>query len=338
MTTMQSLQYTEAGRLEFREVPAPTLGADAQALVRPVAASICDIDRPLLQGTSPWKGPFAFGHEAIGRVLAVGDDVRRVRPGDLVAITWHLNCGTCDRCQRGLTAHCRAFPPNAMFGLPVGGAHGGLFDDVVRIPFADAMLHRLPVGLDPVDAVSAGDNASLAYEIVSRRLAEGRRRILVLGSAGVGIAHVAFATALGATEVVYVDRHAGHRAVAERLGARSVAGPPGIELGTFDLVVDVGFDASWLRRATRMLEPDGVIECPGGHLGDVSMPLFAMYVRGVTFRTGRASSGPYVPPTLAVLRHGSVKPSSWSQTLPWEEAPEALREPGLKPVAIRDLG
>ncbi len=336
MASMQSLHYIEAGTLAFREVPEPSLRGDLEALVRPVAASVCDIDRPLLQGTSPWKGPFAFGHEAVGEVVDVGDRVKSVRPGDLVAVAWHINCGVCDRCARGLTAHCRAVPPQAMYGLPVGGDFGGLFDDLVRVPYADAMLRIVPAGIESVDAVSAGDNLSLGYQIMSGHIAAGRRRVLVLGSAAVGINQVAFATALGATEVVYVDDAPEHRELAERLGAVAVPGPPDRALGTFDLVVDVAFKPAWLRRGVRMVEPDGVVECLGGHLTDVELPLFAMYAQGVTFHIGRANNGPYIAPTLAVLRHGAVKPSLWSQPFPWSQAPEVLREPSLKPVAVRE--
>lgn len=336
MPTMQSLQFTEAGFLAFREVPEPQLRGGLEALVRPVVASVCDIDRPVLAGTAPWKGPFAFGHEAVGEVVEVGDQVKTVRPGELVAIAWHVNCGVCDRCLRGLTAHCRAVPPQAMYGLPVGGDFGGLFDDLVRVPYADAMLRLVPPGIDLIDVVSAGDNLSLGYQIMSVHIAAGRRRVLVLGSASVGINQVAFATALGAVEVVYVDDNPRHREVATRLGAIAVPGPPDRKLGTFDLVVDVGFNASWLRRGVRMVEPDGVVESLGGHLGDVELPLFAMYTQGVTLRTGRANNGPYIAPTLAVLRQGLVKPSSWSQPFPWAQAAEVLREPALKPVAVRE--
>ena len=107
MATMQSLQFTEAGTLEFREVPEPRLGGALEALVRPVVASVCDIDRPVLSGTAPWKGPFAFGHEAVGEVVEVGERVKTVRPGDLVAIAWHVNCGVCDRCLMSTAARMR---------------------------------------------------------------------------------------------------------------------------------------------------------------------------------------------------------------------------------------
>lgn len=332
---IQSLTYTERGTFEWRERPAPTLQGPGEALVRPVAASICDIDRPLIAGESPWHGPFAFGHEAVAEVLDVGDDVRGCEPGDLVAVAWHVSCGACDRCRRGLTAYCTSVPSGAMFGLPAAGEWGGLFDDVVRVPFADAMLTAVPAGIEPVDAVSAGDNLSLGYQTVRAHLDRGATRFLVLGSGAVGITHVAFAAALGATEVLYVDRDPDRRAVAQRLGAAVDAGPPDRSMGRFDVVVDAGFDPAWLRRALRMVEPDGMVECLGGYFEDVAVPMFAMYVEGATLRCGRANNGPHVEPTLAALASGIVVPSAWSQPVEWQDAPLAVSDPSLKPVALR---
>ena len=60
-----------------------------------------------------------------------------------------------------------------------------------------------------------------------------------------------------------------------------------------------------------------------------------MYARGVTFRIARASNGPFVAPTLAALKNGTVTPSAWSQPISWEITPQALTEPTLKPVARR---
>ena len=335
MSTMQSLTYVRAGRFEWRERCSPSLRGPGEALVRPVAASICDIDRPLITGTAPWEGPFSVGHEAVGEVLDIADTGTNVRPGDLVAVNWHINCGRCDRCWRGLTAHCREVPAGAMYGLPAGGDWGGLFDDVVRVPYANAMLTPLPAGVDPVDAVAAGDNLSLGYQIVTRHLAAGARRFLILGRAAVGINQTAFAVALGAEEVVYVDDVESHRDVASRLGATAVAGPPDRTLGTFDVAIDASFNPDWLRRSLRMVEPEGTVECLGGYFGDEPLPLFAMYARGVTFRIARASNGPFVAPTLAALKNGTVTPSAWSQPISWEITPQALTEPTLKPVARR---
>jgi threonine dehydrogenase-like Zn-dependent dehydrogenase len=335
-STMQSLVFVDAGRFEWRDRPAPRLQGGGEALVRPVAASICDIDRPLIDGRSPWKGPFAFGHEAVAEVLETGDDVAICRPGDLVAVTWHINCGHCDRCRSGRTAYCRSVPRGAMYGLPAGGDWGGLFDDVVRVPFADAMLTKVPDGISAVDAVSAGDNLSLGYEIMSGHIASGVRRILVMGSAAVGINQVACAVALGAPEVVYVADDSEHRELANELGATAVAGPPRRELGTFELVVDASFNVEWLRSSMHMTEPGATVECLGGYFTDECLPLFTMYVRAVNLRLSRANNGPHVAPTLRLLERGHLRPSRWSQIVAWDDAADAIGEPTLKPVAVRD--
>jgi alcohol dehydrogenase len=222
-----------------------------------------------------------------------------------------------------------------MYGLPAGGEWGGLFDDLLRVPFADAMLTPLPHGMDPVVAVSAGDNLSLGYEIMHKHITQGRRRVAVLGWQAVGLYQVAFATALGA-DVVYVDDDPDHRALAEAYGARAVPGPPSRDHGRFDLVVDASFRIPWLRRGIRLLDPEGVVECLGGYFTDIEVPAFAMYATGVTLRLGRANTGPHVAPTVAAIESGAVAPRLIHGPIhPWDDAPHALAEPSLKPVFVK---
>lgn len=332
---MRSLQFVEPRRLEWRDVPDVRLGGGGEAIVEPIAASVCDIDRPIIAGSTPFTGPFAIGHEAVARVIEVGDDVRRVAPGDLVAIAWHISCGRCGRCRSGLTAHCESVPPQAMYGLPAGGDWGGLFDDRVRVPYADAMLTPVPDHVDPALVVSAGDNLSLGYEVMHKHIPNGRRRVLILGWQAVGLYQVAFANALGADDILYIDDDLEHRSIAEAYGARTAEGPPSRDHGRFDLAVDASFRASWLRRAVHMLEPEGVLECLGGYFEDVPMPAFAMYSSGVTFRIARANTGPHVAPTVDAVIRGHVHPELLHTEISWDDAPDALADPALKPVVLR---
>lgn len=78
------------------------------------------------------------------------------------------------------------------------------------------------------------------------------------------------------------------------------------------------------------------MECLGGYFGDGELPLFAMYVQGVTVRLGRANNGPFMASTLAALRMGTVRPSLWSTTFSWSDAPQVLASPPLKPVLVRE--
>ena len=333
---MRSLRYVRPGRVEWHEVAAPTLVGDRDAIVETVAASRCAFDRDVASGHSPYSGPFAIGHESVARVVEVGDRVRRVAPGDLVVVTPNIACGECDRCRRGLTAHCLATPQGASFGLPQGGEWGGLFDDLVRVPFADAMLVLVPDGVDPVEVTAAGDSLALAHDVMAEHLAAGRRRVAVFGSGEHGLYQVAFAVGLGADTVLYVDDDPERQRLGQELGARSVAGPPDRADGPFDLIVDASGSVAWLRRAIQMLEPEGVIECLGGYFEDVRLPGFPMYGLGTNLRFGIGSGRPHAASTIDAVSRGIVRPLSlWAANIAWDDVAAAYPQERRKIVAVR---
>ncbi|HJQ83935.1 MAG TPA: alcohol dehydrogenase catalytic domain-containing protein, partial [Candidatus Binatia bacterium] len=138
---MRALTYVGPGALEWRDVEPPTLGGAGEALVRPLAVATCDLDAVIVRGLSPFAPPFPLGHECVAEVLEVGDGVRTVRPGDRVVVPFQPACGDCAFCRRGLTATCSAVPRTSMYGIgAAGGDWGGALSDVLRVPFADAML------------------------------------------------------------------------------------------------------------------------------------------------------------------------------------------------------
>ena len=334
--TMRSLCYVAPGRVEWREIAAPGLEGDLEAIVTPVAASRCDFDRQLARGLSPYPGPFAIGHEAVARVVEVGDHVRRVRRGDVVVVVPNISCGRCNRCQRGLTAHCYETPPGACYGIPAGGTWGGLFDDLIRVPFADSMLTVVPEHVEPLEVAAAGDSLGLGHGIMAGHLQAGRRRVAVFGCGAHGLYQVAFAVGLGAESVLYVDDDPDRRDLASDLGARAVAGPPSRTDGPFDLIVDASADETWLRRATRMLEPEGVIECLGGYFGDIRLPGFPMYGGGVNIRFGIGNTAPHVQPTIDAVARRMVLPSTlWAEQVAWEDVPTAYADGSRKIFATR---
>jgi threonine dehydrogenase-like Zn-dependent dehydrogenase len=336
VSTIRSLRYLGPGRVQWQEAPKPRLHGDGEALVEPIAASRCAFARGVVRGDTPFQGPFAIGHEGVARVVEVGDTVRRVKPGDVVVVVWHISCGACERCVRRLPAHCCNTPPGASYGLPGGGHWGGLFDDLIRVPFADAMLTAVPPGVDPIDVVPAGDSLGLAEAIMTRHLQSGRRRVAVLGVAEHGLYQVALAVAHGADCVLYVDDDAERRACAAELGARSVPGPPDLRDGLFDLIVDASANESWLRRATRMLEPDGMIECLGGYFGDIRLAGFQLYGGGINMRFGIGNNGLHVKPAIDAVVSGLVHPSQlYARCVEWHELPDAYAEEPRKLFGVR---
>ena len=174
---MQALTFVAGGHLEWRDVPAPSLQGNGEALVRPLAVATCDLDAAIVRGQVPFPGPFTLGHESVGEVTDVGDAVTSVRPGDCVVVPFQPACGQCGFCARGLTANCTKVPRTSMYGIGVaGGDWGGALADVLRVPFADAMLLKLPAGVSPAAAASAGDNIADAWRTVAPQLQRARRR------------------------------------------------------------------------------------------------------------------------------------------------------------------
>jgi alcohol dehydrogenase len=340
---VRQLWFVKPGLLEWRDVAEPRLDGPGAALVRPIASTTCDIDQWIVQGESPFAGPFAIGHECVAQVLAVGDDVRVARAGALVVLPWHVSCGTCDRCAHGQPAYCRTTPPTASYGLPFGGQWGGLFDEVVRVPYADAMLTPIPTDIEPSAVAAAGDNLTIPIELLGEHL---RRRsdpsVLVLGRRGAGGGSVSLyaadvARALGATRVLYLDPDPRRRQVADRFGAETDAGPPRRDLGRFDIVFDCSTSPQTLKAAIELLTPNGVVECPGGYFRPVELDLFRMYVQGVTIHTGLANAGQYVGTAMELIRRGLITPSAvFTDTFPIDMAAEVLAEPSTKPLFLRD--
>ena len=340
---MRQLTFLDTRRLEWRDVGAPVLQGDSEALVRPIVSTTCDIDQWIIQGEFPFEGPFAIGHECVAEVLEVGARVSSVRPGDLVVVPWHISCGTCDRCRSGRPAHCRTTPPTASYGIPFGGEWGGTFDEVVRVPYADAMLVRLPNGIDPAAVAAAGDNLTIPIELLGSHLHQRPgATVLVLGRHGEGAGSVSLfavdiANALGASRVLYVDPDPTRRAIAEGIrGVETEPGPPRRELGRFDIVFDCSTNADALRAAIRLLEPDGIVECPGGHYAPAELDLFRMYVRGVTFHTGIANAREHIQSAFDLLISERIAPQHVMGTArSIEHAADVLIEPSLKPVFVR---
>ncbi len=98
---MRELTFVGPGQIEWREKADPKIESGGQAVVRPIAATTCDLDRALIAGKAPIPGPFALGHECVAEIVEVGDGVARVAPGDVVVVPWSLHCGTCRHCARG---------------------------------------------------------------------------------------------------------------------------------------------------------------------------------------------------------------------------------------------
>ncbi|WP_040809296.1 zinc-dependent alcohol dehydrogenase [Nocardia concava] len=339
---MQRLVLDGPNSLRWEDTAEPALTAPDQALVRPIAVATCDIDPAVIQGRFPLQGPYPFGHEGVAEVLAVGDEVTTVRPGDKVVVPFQISCGTCDSCRRGRTGNCRSHPFMSSYGLgPMGGVHwGGLWSDLALVPHADAMLVPLPAGVAPATVASASDNIADAYRTVAPHLADfPGAEVLVLGgpaATSIGLYAAGLALALGSTRAVYLDTDPERLAIAAKLGAEPIEGKPTERVGRFPITVEAAGGAKALVAAIRATANDGVCTSVSIQSQDVALPMLEMYSRCCTFHTGRAHARPAIPQILDLVATCRFDPGVvTTRTVAWEDSIDALLDGPVKLVATR---
>jgi len=340
---VQQLTCIDANKLEWRDVPAPRIRGDREALVRPLAVARCDIDRFLASGLFPLRGPFALGHECVGELTALGDAVRGLEIGQRVVVSFQVSCGRCSTCTAGRTGLCEELPTLSDYGMqPLSGVeYGGMLSDLIRVPHAEAMLEPVPSELDPAALASVSDNVPDGYRGVARHLAAlpGSELLIVShGLPSIPLYAAQAALALGATRVDFASADAEQLALAERLGAH----PLETDLEErparrYPIVVDAGLSAAGLHHAIRATEPEGICQSVSFHPGPgVSLPLGRMYTLGIHFFIGRCHAAALLPEVVGLIASGRLQPGSvTTRVVDWSDAADAWLEPAIKLVVRR---
>jgi 2-desacetyl-2-hydroxyethyl bacteriochlorophyllide A dehydrogenase len=198
---------------DVHEVPVPSVGS-GEALVETVAVGVCGSDTHALHGRHPFiRLPYAPGHEVVGVVRRVADDVTTVQPGDRVTVEPTLPCWSCKHCRAGRLNLCE----NLRF---FGCVHdqGGMAD-FFTVPAN--RLHVLPDALDNRQALLIEPLSTPVHAVRLAGPLTGRT-VAVLGAGTIGLLVLAAALADGAGRVVVTDVLESKRQRALALGAHAV--------------------------------------------------------------------------------------------------------------------
>lgn len=345
MRTMRQLQFLEPNSFEWQEVASPRIANGKQAIIKPLAVARCDLDLYIANGAYPMKGPFGFGHEIAGEVVEIGDRVRSVAPGHKVIVPFQINCGACGMCRRGFTNACESVPPFSAYGLaPSSGKDwGGGLSDCVLVPFADAMLVPIPLGVSLPAAAVLSDNASDGYRVISDALRNNPEGdILVVGGLGqsVGLFAVAYGKALKARSVSYTDFANERLKVAADLGAmvRNVDYKSAELDKQYEIVIDASATSDGLVYALRSTKACGeCISISNPVDGHVELPLREMYMKGASWNISRVHARGALENALACVSCGDMDPTKIiSNIAKFEDAPNLLPMNSIKPLFLRD--
>lgn len=176
--------------LQFLQVDTPTWRAN-QMLVRVAACGVCGHDLLNREGHFPdTHTPCVMGHEIAGVVHEVGALVDNFAPGDRVALTQRISCGTCPACRAGRDNLCRSGP--GFYGEQISGGYG---EFVIASP-RNAVLLPANIDLDVGAILSCA--VGTGYHALNRaRLLPGDTVVVTAASGGVGLHTVELAKILG---------------------------------------------------------------------------------------------------------------------------------------------
>jgi L-iditol 2-dehydrogenase len=266
---MKVAMLTGVKELDVRDIAAPELINSGDVLVQVRAVGICgsDVHNYLEGGTGSRKVvyPFIPGHEASGQVVAVGEAVTRVKPGDRIMIEPAFYCGVCDQCRAGRFNTCRKI----MFLSSAGELQGCMCGQVI-IPEKNCFV--IPQNLSYAEATLAEPLSIALHSVKNLAGVEPEASVAVLGCGPVGLCTMLAAKAAGSQHVYATDRLAHRVSAAEKMGASWCGNPQESnvvhdilqhEPGGVDVVFECSGDPQALSQAVDLLKPGGSLVITG---------------------------------------------------------------------------
>ncbi len=222
--------------LTLTEVARPSVGPN-DVLIKIRKAAICGTDIHIWKWDE-WAAktipvPMHVGHEYVGTIVEMGQEVRGLEIGDRVSGEGHITCGFCRNCRAGRRHLCRNT-------VGVGVNRAGAFADYLVIPAFNAFKIPDDISDDMAaifDPFGNATHTALTYDLVGED-------VLITGAGPIGIMAAAIARHVGARNVVITDVNDYRLALALKMGANRAVNVTTTSLKEVmtDLGMTEGFD------------------------------------------------------------------------------------------------
>ena len=211
---MKAMMLTGIRQMEMANTPEPVLLNSNDVKIKMSVVGICGSDIHYYTqgriGSQEVKYPFTVGHEGAGIVVETGTAVKRVKPGDLIAIEPAMPCRECDQCLAGRQHTCRKL---RFLGCP-GQAEGCLMEFIV-MPEESCFL--LNGKLTP-DHGSISEPLSIGVYALKKSCAAKGSDIGIFGFGPIGMSVLLAAKARGIENVYVTDKIDERLSIAEKEG------------------------------------------------------------------------------------------------------------------------
>ena len=310
---MKALVYHGPGKRSWEEKPKPTLKEATDAIVKIARTTICGTDLHILKGdVATVTDGRILGHEGVGVVEEVGPGVTGFKKGDRVLISCITSCGKCDACKKGMYSHC------ANGGWILGNTIDGTQAELVRIPFADTSLYRVPAGADVAALVMLSDILPTGFEcgVLNGEVKPGDT-VAIVGAGPVGLAALLTAQFYSPAEIIMIDMDENRLGVSRKLGATKVVnstdgkavekvmgltGQSGVDVAIEAVGIPATFDL-----CQDIVTAGGHIANVGVHGKSVALKLERLWAHNITIRT-RLVDTVTTPMLLKTVMSGKLQP------------------------------
>ncbi|MBF4635867.1 S-(hydroxymethyl)mycothiol dehydrogenase [Agreia pratensis] len=283
-------------------IPDPGPG---EAVVDIETCGVCHTDYHYREGGISDDFPFLLGHEAAGRVSAIGEGVTNVKVGDFVVLNWRAVCGECRACVRAEPWYCfNTFNATQKMtledGTELSPALGiGAFAEKTLVHAKQCTKVNPDADPAAVGLLGCGIMAGLGAAMNTGNVTRGDS-VAVIGCGGVGTAAIVGSQLAGASTIIAIDRDAKKLTKAAALGATHVIDSSDLdEAGVVaavqqltnsfgaDVVIDaVGRPETW-RQAFYARDLAGTVVLVGVPTPDMMLeiPLLDVFGRGGSLKS-----------------------------------------------------
>ena len=269
---MKAMKLTGLRQMEMIELPEPYISGPKDVKIRMSVLGICGSDIHYYTngriGSQIVEYPFAVGHEGAGIVVETGTAVKKVKPGDKIAIEPAMACRKCDQCLSGRYHTCRNL---RYLGCP-GQAEGCLMDYIVMPEESCFPLH----GNLTADQGSISEPLSIG--LYSARKAGNLKdsSVGILGFGPIGMSVMLSAKTEEPASILVTDKINERLSIARETGIEEFLNPLSTDLVSYvrqniPLGLDVVFECCGQQEA---LDQAVEILKPGGRLIVVGIPEF----------------------------------------------------------------
>lgn len=216
---MRAVVMHAPGDVRVEEINKPAIIEPTDAIIRVTAACICGSDLWPYRGIEDVNGPTPMGHEYIGVVEEIGEDVHEIKAGDFVVGSFVASDNTCEICQAGFQSRC-------IHQVMMGAI--GTQSDFARIPLADGTLVKVegkPTLKQTKSLLAASDVLGTGWFAAVAAEAGPGKTVAVVGDGAVGLLAILAAKHLGADRIIAMSRHTDRQELAKTFGATDIVKP-----------------------------------------------------------------------------------------------------------------